>query len=225
MPLSFCQSLSVALPRVALDARGALARLSGVRWTIALLGLAAVACHRAAEEPPAERTPVAELASAKTPSRCVSPTPRMAPTLARPIASNCPPDPAPHTLESVVVRFPEAESDAGEVKVVSELARRDADRERGLMFRTSLAEDAGMLFDFGGTREVHTFWMRNTCVPLDMIFLDDDGFIVGIVENAKTLDDTPRSVPCPSAYVLEVNAGWARRHFVRAGQRALLPGA
>ncbi|HEY2516124.1 MAG TPA: DUF192 domain-containing protein, partial [Polyangiaceae bacterium] len=80
------------------------------------------------------------------------PTPRMASTLARPVASNCPADPAPRALEAVVVRFPDAESDAGEVKVVSELARRDADRERGLMFRTSLATDAGMLFDFDGTR-------------------------------------------------------------------------
>lgn len=149
----------------------------------------------------------------------------MAPTLARPVASNCPADPAPHPLEPVAVRFPEAESEAGEVKVLAELARRDADRERGLMFRTSLAEDAGMLFDFGGTRDVRHFWMHNTCVPLDMLFLDDDGFIVGIVENARPLDDTPRSVPCPSAYVLEVNAGWSRRHGVRAGQRALLPGA
>jgi len=92
------------------------------------------------------------------------------------------------------------------------------------MYRTSMAEDRGMLFDLG-VRQVHTFWMHNTCIPLDMIFLDDDGFIVGIAENVPTLNDAPRSVPCPSTHVLEVNAGWSRRHGVRAGDRAVLPGA
>ena len=90
------------------------------------------------------------------------------------------------------------------------------------MYRTSMAEDRGMLFDLG-TRENHQFWMHNTCIPLDLLYLDNDGFIVGIVENAPTLDDEPRGVACPSSYVLEVNAGWARRHGIRAGQSVTLP--
>ena len=72
-------------------------------------------------------------------------------------------------------------------------------------------------------RRVHSFWMHNTCIPLDLLFLDEDGLVVGIVENAPTLNDDPRAVSCPSAYVLEVNAGWARRHGVRAGMRAVIP--
>ena len=92
------------------------------------------------------------------------------------------------------------------------------------MFRTSMDADHGMLFDFG-ERNVQQFWMHNTCIPLDMLFVDEDGFIVGIVENAPTLNDESRGVGCPSRYVLEVNAGWSRRHGVRAGQHALLPGA
>jgi uncharacterized membrane protein (UPF0127 family) len=79
-----------------------------------------------------------------------------------------------------------------------------------------------MLFDLG-VRENHAFWMHNTCIPLDLVYVDDDGFIVGIVENAPTLDDTPRGVGCASRYVLEVNAGWTRRHGVRAGQRMRIP--
>jgi len=58
-----------------------------------------------------------------------------------------------------------------------------------------------------------------------MIFLDDDGLVVGVLENVPTLNDAPRSVPCPSTHVLEVNAGWSRRVGVRAGSHARLPGA
>jgi uncharacterized membrane protein (UPF0127 family) len=79
-----------------------------------------------------------------------------------------------------------------------------------------------MLFDLT-TREDHKFWMHNTCIPLDLMYVDDDGLIVGIVENAPTLNDEPRGVGCPSRYVIEVNAGWARRHGVKAGQSVRLP--
>lgn len=92
------------------------------------------------------------------------------------------------------------------------------------MYRTHLAQDRGMLFDLRA-REDHKFWMHNTCIPLDLLFIDFDGLIVGIVENAPTLNDASRSVGCPSRWVLEVNAGWARRHGVRAGQRIELPEA
>jgi uncharacterized membrane protein (UPF0127 family) len=122
----------------------------------------------------------------------------------------------------VTVRFPEAT--AGPTQVSAELARTPEDSERGLMFRTSMDEGRGMLFDLG-SHKVQEFWMRNTCIPLDMIFLDDDGLVVGILENVPTLNEKPRSVPCPSSYVLEVNAGWSRRAGVRAGSHARLPGA
>jgi len=141
-----------------------------------------------------------------------------------PPAATCPRDPSPYTLPVVTVQFPDAGREAGAVRVASELARAPKDTERGLMYRTAMEEDRGMLFDLG-ERKVQHFWMRNTCIPLDMIFLDDDGFVVGILEGVPVLNEADRSVPCPSAYVLEVNAGWARRHGVRAGQRAILPGA
>ncbi|HEX7602742.1 MAG TPA: DUF192 domain-containing protein, partial [Polyangiaceae bacterium] len=66
-------------------------------------------------------------------------------------------------------------------------------------------------------------WMHNTCISLDMMFIDEDGTIVGILENVPTLNDEARTVGCPSRYVLEVNGGWSRRHGVSAGQKAVIP--
>jgi uncharacterized membrane protein (UPF0127 family) len=90
------------------------------------------------------------------------------------------------------------------------------------MYRKRMPEDRGMLFDLA-VRQDHQFWMHNTCIPLDLLYVDDDGFIVGIVEEAPTLNDESRGVGCPSRYVLEVNAGWCRRHHVKAGQRMVIP--
>ncbi len=104
----------------------------------------------------------------------------------------------------------------------AEVVRTPHDTARGLMYRTALPADRGMLFDLG-LRDDHRFWMHNTCIPLDLIYVDDDGLVVGIVENAPTLNDDARGVGCPSRYVLEVNAGWSRRHGVKAGQHMSIP--
>ena len=103
-----------------------------------------------------------------------------------------------------------------------ELATKPAETARGLMYRRSMAPDQGMLFDLGG-RKVQAFWMRNTCIPLDMFFVDDDGLIVGILEQVPVLNEDARSVDCPSRYVLEMNAGFARKHGIKPGQRLKLP--
>lgn len=91
------------------------------------------------------------------------------------------------------------------------------------MYRTHMPDNAGMLFDFPGQPKVQSFWMRNTCIPLDMLFIQEDGFITGILENVPTLNEASRSIPCPVRYVLEVNAGWTRKNGVRAGQFVKLP--
>jgi uncharacterized membrane protein (UPF0127 family) len=123
-------------------------------------------------------------------------------------------DPAATSPARVVV-----ETRAGAQHVVTvELARTDAERARGLMHRTALAPDAGMLFLFDETAE-HAFWMKNTLIPLDMIFIADDGRIAGIVARAVPGDLSPRSAGGPSRYVLEVNGGWAAAHGVAAGDR------
>jgi uncharacterized membrane protein (UPF0127 family) len=114
-----------------------------------------------------------------------------------------------------VVLFPAA-GDPGTVTV--ELARAPAELARGLMYRRELAELAGMLFLFPETR-IQSFWMKDTPLPLDMIFIGDDMRIVGIVENAVPFTTSPRTVGEPSRYVLEVNAGFSKRHGIKAGDR------
>jgi uncharacterized membrane protein (UPF0127 family) len=99
-----------------------------------------------------------------------------------------------------------------------ELARTRSEQARGLMERRELGRDAGMLFLFDESSD-HAFWMKNTLIPLDMIFAADDGRIVGIVARALPGDLTPRSVGAPSRYVLEVNGGWAEAHGVAPGDR------
>jgi uncharacterized protein len=100
--------------------------------------------------------------------------------------------------------------------VAVEVARTDEARTRGLMDRPRLDADAGMLFVFDESAP-HAFWMKNTLIPLDMIFIDDTGRIVGIVERAEPRTLTSRDVGVPSRYVLEVNGGWAAAHGVAKG--------
>lgn len=131
-------------------------------------------------------------------------------------AARCPADPdGPLALPQGAVRFVDAPS-APRVSV--ERALDDAARARGLMYRTRLDADAGMLFSWD-SESPRSFWMRNTCVPLDMLFIAADGTIVGILEQVPTLNTLPRAVPCPAQHVLEVNAGWTRQHGVAPGQK------
>jgi hypothetical protein len=99
--------------------------------------------------------------------------------------------------------------------VAVEVADDDARRERGLMFRRELAEDRGMLFVFPEVGE-HAFWMKDTLIPLDMIFVDAAGRVTGVVERAQPLSLELRSGG-PSKWVLEVPGGWAARRGVKAG--------
>jgi uncharacterized membrane protein (UPF0127 family) len=113
----------------------------------------------------------------------------------------------------------QTESPSGRVGTVRvELARTPAEQERGLMFREKMGADEGMLFIFQESSE-HTFWMKNTILPLDMIFADGQGMVVGVVRNAEPQTLTPRTVGAPSRYVLEVNAGWSAAHGVEKGAR------
>jgi len=106
----------------------------------------------------------------------------------------------------------------GAPRIAVEIATTPAWHERGLMYRTSMPDDQGMLFtwDSEGNR---TFWMHDTCIPLDMLYVAEDGTIVGVLEEVPAMNDTPRAVPCPAAHVLEVNAGYTRAHGILPGQR------
>jgi uncharacterized protein len=104
-----------------------------------------------------------------------------------------------------------------------EVARTPDEQARGLMFRDRLADDAGMLFVFPESSE-HAFWMKNTLIPLDMIFIDEAGTVVGIVERAEPQTLAPRTVGAKSRYVLEVNGGWSAANGVGKGDRVRFEG-
>lgn len=108
-------------------------------------------------------------------------------------------------------------ADAGLV-VRLEVANTPESRERGLMFRRSLAGDAGMLFVFPDEAP-RTFWMKNTYIPLDMLFIDSNSKILAVVENAEPLTSRGRGAPNPVKYVLEVNGGFVKAHGILVGQR------
>jgi uncharacterized membrane protein (UPF0127 family) len=98
-----------------------------------------------------------------------------------------------------------------------ELAITPPEQERGLMFRKSLDADAGMLF-VSETERPHVFWMKNTLIPLDMIFIGANRRIVGIVQNAEPQSLNGRQVDGPSQYVLEIGGGLSASLGIRAGQ-------
>jgi uncharacterized membrane protein (UPF0127 family) len=137
-----------------------------------------------------------------------------APTSAAP-AKHCPTAPTVAVpLRHGTVKFLGGQQPSIDV----ELAVSAEDQQRGLMYRTELQPEAGMLFSWSN-ETIHTFWMHNTCLPLDMLFITADGTIAGILEQVPVLNDEPRSIPCPSAHVLEVNAGYCRKHGIAPGQR------
>lgn len=103
------------------------------------------------------------------------------------------------------------------------VAADEPSRNRGLMWRRELKEGAGMLFVFGEER-IQNFYMRNTLIPLDMIFIGKDRKIVGIVARAEPKSWTPRGVGKPSLYVLEVSGGWAEKLGLKAGDSVELEG-
>jgi len=107
-------------------------------------------------------------------------------------------------------------TEKGAVKFQVEMAATPLQREYGLMCRKALAPDRGMLFDFGRPQEL-SFWMRNTLIALDIIYIGGDGRVVSIVRNARPLDETPLPSGAPARATLELAAG-------RAAQIGLLPG-
>ena len=122
------------------------------------------------------------------------------------------PEPAAPVPPSIVTFL----TTAGEVPVGVEVADNPASRARGLMYRQSLEPNSGMVFVFQ-TEAEHTFWMKNTYILLDMIFVNAEKKVVGVVANAEPLTEDARTVGVPSKYVVEVNGGFAAVHGVVAG--------
>lgn len=107
-------------------------------------------------------------------------------------------------------------SAGNEIVVRVEVVASQKAREKGLMFRTELREGTGMLFVFDDERE-HPFWMKNTLIPLDILFIDSKRKIVGIVHNARPLSEESLSVGRASRFVLELPGGFCTKNNVHRG--------
>ena len=107
----------------------------------------------------------------------------------------------------------------GPVRFTMEVAADEASREYGLMFRRAMADDHGMIFDFHTPPTNVAFWMKNTLIPLDMLFVGPDGRIVNIAVMAKPHDETPVPSAGPIRAVIEINGGLAGKLGIRPGDR------
>ena len=105
--------------------------------------------------------------------------------------------------------------------IQAEIARTPQEREKGLMFRTALGENEGMLFIFP-KESIRSFWMKNTLIPLDVGYFDAQGFFI----EAKTMlpDDGEKTHVSsePALYALEMNAGWFKKNNIRKYDRLVI---
>lgn len=185
-----------------------------------LFVLSAAACSRAPEEP----TPIVKeprsAATATAPAPAPTPTTVVIPEEPK---KTCPKDPDPSENTKLyghgTASFLTPDGKTHTFKV--EIAKTPEAQERGLMYRTELAEDAGMVFDFPAVHHA-TFWMHNTCIPLDMVFVSEDKLVIGVV-TAPPLNDDGRSVPGLSKYVVELAAGVAKKRGIAIGTRFVPP--
>ncbi len=110
------------------------------------------------------------------------------------------------------------ETTDGEVRVGLEVVSTAARIQQGLMYRQHLAPDRGMLFVFA-TDRVRSFWMKNTLIPLDMLFVTHDMTVAGIERDTVPLSLDGRSIDIKTRYVIEVNGGWTAAHGVGTGTK------
>jgi uncharacterized membrane protein (UPF0127 family) len=121
---------------------------------------------------------------------------------------------APTTLPSVDVQI-------GTERFTLEIADDPAEQETGLMYRKAMAADHGMIFVFPWS-DVRSFWMRNTLIPLDILYLDDDAVVLN-VEPMVPLDESAVRSDGKARYAIELNAGTAKRIGIRRGDKVALP--
>jgi uncharacterized membrane protein (UPF0127 family) len=106
--------------------------------------------------------------------------------------------------------------------VLVELQLDDAARQRGLMFRTELADEAGMLFVFC-TEAMQHFYMRNTLIPLDIVFLEANGTVINVTHGQPGVELPTCDSTRPALMVLELAGGWSERHGLKPGDVVVVP--
>lgn len=131
------------------------------------------------------------------------------------------------SAQGMLAKFDRAElaitGESGRHEFTVELALTAQQHSQGLMYRREMARDEGMLFDFGPRLRRASMWMKNTYIPLDMLFIKPDGEVESIAERT-----TPHSLEAINSrglvrYVLELNGGTASRLGIRPGDRVELP--
>jgi uncharacterized membrane protein (UPF0127 family) len=130
------------------------------------------------------------------------------------------------SAQAQLERFPTAQLTVitanGPHKFTVEVATTPAQMEQGLMFRRSMAADAGMIFDFKTPTQA-AMWMKNTFIPLDMLFVDQQGHIVNIHERAVPQSLDTISAAAPVRAVIELNGGTAEHLGIHSGDRIVFP--
>jgi uncharacterized membrane protein (UPF0127 family) len=132
--------------------------------------------------------------------------------------ASTPAAPARHAISGLPVIPLTVTSGGGKLAFRVEVARSEAEQERGLMFRTAMGADEGMFFPMQPPRQA-AFWMRNTVIPLDIIFIGRDRRILNIAANAVPYDETPLPSAGLASGVLEINGGRAAQLGIKAGDR------
>ena len=122
--------------------------------------------------------------------------------------------------DSTPQNLPRKELCVGEHVVNVQVADTDTSRSKGLMFVTNMPDSEGMLFVWPDA-EIRSFWMRNTYIPLDLLFVRDSR-VVGIAAWAKPHDESQILSDGPADSVVEVNGGWAARHGIAVGSPVML---
>ncbi|MGB5271652.1 MAG: DUF192 domain-containing protein [Eudoraea sp.] len=126
-------------------------------------------------------------------------------------------EPVTFTKEGELTIFRQ-QSDSVIIKYNIEIAESDYETQTGLMYRESMEMDQGMFFIFPDV-VFHSFYMKNTKIPLDLIFIDEELKIASYKENAQPLDETGLSSEVPVQYVLELNAGQRKQYALEVGDR------
>jgi hypothetical protein len=211
-----------------------------VPGAIALVAAIAIgvpaACQRVEEpsvspDPRAKPTVVAANNATQSATATGAPTRMPVPTTPAPTAATststptptadapkeCPPDPDPSAARKLFERGAAAflTPDGKRHALRAEIARTPASQEHGLMYRTSMAPDEAMVFEFAAPHAAQ-FWMHNTCLALDMVFVGEDTRVLGVV-TAPPLNDEPRFVNGFSKWVVELPAGAAARAGIAMG--------
>ena len=138
-------------------------------------------------------------------------------------ATSCSGQSSPDNLPIVNLSFVAPDGSKSEV-IRSEVARTNAIRQKGLMYRRELAKNQGMIFVFPGPDRDIQMWMKNTYISLDMVFIDSSFKVVGVLHDIPTLNLKPRTVPAKAKYLLEIAAGEAKRINIVQGAKLHVEG-